>query len=130
MLANRIFFFNFIIPETFREDFPYSFLYSCIYLLLLFSCPVVSNSSWHHGLQHIRLPCPSPSPWVCPNSCPLDWWCIEPSHLLMLSSPSGLSLCEHQRLFQWVGCSHQVTKILELQLQHQSFQWLFRVNFL
>ena len=63
--------------------------------------------------------CPSPSPWVCPGSCPLDWWCIEPSHPLMPSSPSGLSLCQHQRLFQRVDCSYQVTKILELQLQHQ-----------
>ena len=67
-----------------------------LYLLLLFSRPVLSRSSRPHGLQHSRLPCPSPSPWVCPGSCPLDWWCIEPSHPLMLSSPSGLSLCQHE----------------------------------
>ena len=36
-------------------------------LKLLFSCPVTSNSLWPHGLQHIRLPCPSPSPGVCPR---------------------------------------------------------------
>ena len=36
---------------------------------------VVSNSSWPHGLQPTRLPCPSLSPRVCPNSCPLNWWC-------------------------------------------------------
>ena len=46
---------------------------------------------------------------------------IQPSHPLMPSSPA-FNLSQHQRLFQWVGCSHQMTKILELQLQHQSFQ--------
>ena len=53
---------------------------------------------------------------------------IQPSHSLMPSSPSTLNLSKHQGLFQWVGCLHQMTKILELQLQHQSFQWTFRVH--
>ena len=44
-------------------------------LLLFFSCPVVSDSLWFHGLQHAGPPCPSPSPEVCPSSCPLHWWC-------------------------------------------------------
>ena len=43
------------------------------------------------------------------------------------SSPSALYLSQHQGLFQWVSCLHQVSKILEL--QHQSFQWVFRVDF-
>ena len=43
--------------------------------LSLFSCSVVSDSLWSHGLQHTRLPCPSPSPRVCSNSCPLNRWC-------------------------------------------------------
>ena len=47
---------------------------------------------------------------------------IQPSHPLTLSSPSALNLSQHQGLFLWVGCSHQMTKILEFQLQHQSFQ--------
>ena len=42
-------------------------------LLLLFSCPVVSDSLRPHGLQHARSHCPSPSPEVCPSSCPLHW---------------------------------------------------------
>ena len=46
------------------------------------------------------------------------------------SSSSSLNLSQHQGLFQWVNSSHQVTKILELQLQHQSFQWIFRTDFL
>ena len=44
-------------------------------LLLLFSCSVVSDFLWPHGLQHARLPCPSLSPGVCLSSCPLSQWC-------------------------------------------------------
>ena len=40
-----------------------------------FNCSVVSNSLWPHGLQHARLPCPSPTPGAYSNSCPLSWWC-------------------------------------------------------
>ena len=40
-----------------------------------FSCSVVSDSLWPHGLQHARPPCPSPTPGVYPNSCPLSRWC-------------------------------------------------------
>ena len=43
--------------------------------MLLFSRQVVSDSSRPHGLQHVRPPCPSPSPRVCPSSCPLNQWC-------------------------------------------------------
>ena len=55
---------------------------------------------------------------------------IQPS--LPLSSPSlpAFDLSQHQGLFQWVGYSHQVAQVLELQLQHQSFHWIFRVDFL
>ena len=52
------------------------------------------------------------------------------SHPLSPPSPLALNLSQHQGLFQWVGSSHQVAKVLELQLQHQSFQWIFRVDFL
>ena len=45
------------------------------HLLLLFSLQVMSNSSWPHGLQHTKLPCPSPSAGICPRSCLLNWWC-------------------------------------------------------
>ena len=54
---------------------------------------------------------------------------IQPSYPLTPSASSALNLSHHQGLFQWVGCSHQMTKILEFQLQHQSFQWAFRVDF-
>ena len=55
---------------------------------------------------------------------------IQPSHLLVSSSSSALNLSQHQGLFQWVSYSHQMTKILGLQLQHQFFQWVFRIDFL
>ena len=47
---------------------------------------------------------------------------IQPSHPLSPSSPPALNLSQHQGLFQWVGSSRQVAKVLELQLQHKSFQ--------
>ena len=55
---------------------------------------------------------------------------IQLSRALSLPSPPAFNPSQHQRLFYWVGSSHQVTKVLELQLQHQSFQWLFRIDFL
>ena len=55
---------------------------------------------------------------------------IQPSHLLLPPSPPAFSLSQHQGFFQWVSSSRQVAKVLELQLQHQSFQWIFRVGFL
>ena len=48
---------------------------------------------------------------------------IQPSHPLSSSSPPALNHSQHQGLFRWVSSSHQVAKILEFQLQHQSFQW-------
>ena len=48
---------------------------------------------------------------------------IQPSYPLLLTSPPLLNLSQQQCLFQWVSSSHQVTKVLELHLQHQSFQW-------
>ena len=40
-----------------------------------FSCSVMSDSLQPHGLQHSKLPCPSPTPGACSESCPLNWWC-------------------------------------------------------
>ena len=57
--------------------------------MLLFSCPVLSNSLWPHRLQHTRPLCPSSSPRVCPRSCSLHEWC-HPT----ISSPETLfSIC-------------------------------------
>ena len=54
---------------------------------------------------------------------------IQPSHPLSSSSPT-FNLSQHQGLFQWVSSSHQVARVLEFQLQHQSFQWTLRTDFL
>ena len=55
---------------------------------------------------------------------------IQPSHPLMSPSSPALSLSQHQGLFKWVSSSHQVAKVLEFQLQHQSFQWTPRTDLL
>ena len=55
---------------------------------------------------------------------------IQPSHPLSSPSPPAFNLSQHQGLFNWVSSSHQMAKILEFQLQHQSFQWIFRIHFL
>ena len=79
---------------------------------MLLSCSVVSGSLWPHRLQQARLSCPSLSPGVCSNSCPLSRWC----YLTILSSASPFSFClqssQHQGLFQWAGSLHQVANVL------------------
>ena len=81
-----------------------------------------------HRLQHTRLPWPSPSPQVDSKSRPFSWWC----HLTISSSVTPFSSClqsfSASGSFQWIGSLHQLAKVLEL--QHQSFQWIFRTDFL
>ena len=91
---------------------------------------------------------------LCPTLCdPMDWstpgspvllhlpesaythvhWvgdAIQPSCPLLSPSPPVFNLSQHQGLLQRISSSHQAAKVLELQLQHQSFQWLFRFDFL
>ena len=55
---------------------------------------------------------------------------IQPSHSLSFPFPPAFNLSQHQGLFQWISSSHQVAKVLEFQLQHRSFQWIFRTDFL
>ena len=55
---------------------------------------------------------------------------IQPSHPLSSPSPSALNLPYHQGLFQWISSLQQVAKVLEYQLQHQSFQWTPRTDLL
>ena len=55
---------------------------------------------------------------------------IQPSHPLSSPSPPAFNLSQNQGLFKWVHSSHQVDKVLEFQLHHQSFQWIFRTDFL
>ena len=55
---------------------------------------------------------------------------IQPSHPLSSPSPPAFNLSQDQGLFQWVSSSHQVATVLEFQFQYQSFQWIFRTDFL
>ena len=100
------------------------------YSSIQFSSSVVSDSLRPHGLQHGKPPCPSPAPGVYSNSCPLSADAIQPSHPLSPPSLLAFNLSQHQGLFQWVSSLHQAAKVLEFQLQHQSYQWTFRTDFL
>ena len=88
---------------------------------LLFGCPVMSNSLWPHGLQHVRPPHLSQSPRVCPGACPLYQWC-HPS----ISSSDILFSCSQSfpasGTFPMSQLFASGDQILELQLQHQYFQ--------
>ena len=55
---------------------------------------------------------------------------IQPSHPLLSHSPPAFNLAQHLGVFQWTSSSHHMSKVLEFLLQHQSFQWLFRTDFL
>ena len=96
---------------------------------LLLSHSVVSDSLQPHGLQHASLLCPSPSSGVYSNSCPSSQCCHSTISSSAFPSPPAFNLSQSWGLFQWVSSLHQVAKVLAFQLQHQSFQWIFRVDF-
>ena len=74
----------------------------------------MSGSLWPHGLQHVRLPCPSPTPGVHSNSHPLSWWChpaISSSVIPFSSCPQSLPASESfpmSQLFAWGGQSTEL----------------------
>ena len=97
-------------------------------LLLLLCSGSVTWDSWQlQELQHTRFPCPSLSLRVCSNLYSLSQWChptISSSVALFSSCPQSFPASGS---FQQVSSLHQVAKALELQLQHQSFQRIFRL---
>ena len=95
-----------------------------------FSCSVVSASLRPHEPQHTRLPCPSPTPGVSQTHVHWVGDAIQPSHSLSSPSPPAPNPSHHQSLFQWVSSSHEMARVLEFQLQHQSFQGTPRTDFL
>ena len=97
--------------------------------MLLFSRPVKSNSLWSHGLQHSGLFVPHHLPKFAQVHVHCISYAIQSSYTLLPAFPSACNLPQHQGLFQWLSCSHQMTKVLEPQHQHKSFQWVFRVDF-
>ena len=92
------------------EGIAFSMLWVEAYSLSVqFSCSVVSDSLWPHGLQHTRPPCPSPTPGVCSNSCPSSQWC-HPTISFSVVPFSHLQSFQHQGFFKWVSSSHEVAK--------------------
>ena len=90
------------------------------------SCPILCDP-WTTAHQP---PCPSSTPGVHPNPSPLSRRCHPTISSSASPSPPALNLSQHQGLFKWVKSSHQVAKVLEFQLQHQSFQWTPRTDLL
>ena len=85
-------------------------------LSVQFSRSVVSDSLQSHESQHARPPCPSPSPGVHSGSRPSSPWCHPAISSSVVPSPPAPNPSQHQSLFQWVNSSHEVAKVLELQL--------------
>ena len=105
----------------------------CRFLLqssVQFSCSIMSDSLQPHELQHARPPCPSPTPGVYSNSCPSSRWCYPAISSSVVPFSSCPNPSKRQGLFQSVSSSHEVAKVLEFQLQRQSFQWTPRTNLL
>ena len=97
---------------------------------VLFSCSVVSDSLRPHGLQHPRPNSPSQTPGVYSNSCPWSQWCHPAISSTVVLFSSYLHSFPTSGSFKWVSSLHQVAEVLEFQLQHQSFQWICRTDFL
>ena len=91
---------------------------SCLTLCDPMDCSTPDFLVLHHLLEFAR----TCVPWA--NDA------IQPSHPLLPPSLPALNLSRHQGIFQWVGSSNQGAEVLEFQLQYQSFQWIFRVDFL
>ena len=104
-------------------------IYQCQFSSVQFCHSVMCNSLRPHGLQHTRPPCPLPTQSLLKL---ISIELVMPSNHLILCRPLLLlpSIFPHQGLFKWVSSLHQVAKVLEFQLQHQSFLWTFRTDFL
>ena len=93
-----------------------------------FSHSVVSDSLRRHELQHTRPPYLSPTPGIYSNSCPSSRWCHPAISSSVTPFPPAPNPSQHQGLFQLVNSSCEVAKVLDVQLQHQSFQWTPRTE--
>ena len=83
-----------------------------------------------HVLQNARLPVHHQLPELAQTHVHPVSDAIQLCHPLSSPSPPAFNLSQHQGLFKWVSSSRQVAKVLEFQLQHQSFQWIFRTDLL
>ena len=91
--------------------------------------PVVSDSLRPQGRQHIRFSVLHSLLEFAQIHVRWVGDAIQPSHSLSPSSPA-FSHSQHQGLLQWLGSLHQVDKVLELWLQHQSFQWILHLQYI
>ena len=114
----------------FSELFQFRIFLASPVFSVQFSRSVMSNSLQPHGLQNSRLPCPSPTPRAYSNSYSLDRWC----HTTILSSVFPFSSCLQSfpasgsfPMSQFFASGGQSTRV---SVQHQSFQWIFRTDFL
>ena len=105
---------------------PRAMIYLC--MSVHFSHSVMSNSLRPHRLQHARPPCPSPTPGVYSDSCPSHLWCHPITSSSVIPFSSRLQSFPASGSFQMSQFFAQVAKILEYQLQHQSFQLIFRTD--
>ena len=134
-LHRRWLFYHWVTWEGPRKAKP-NFTHSTILKYAFFICSVSSvtqlcpNSLRPHGLQHVGLPVHHQSPEFIQTHVHWVSDALQPSHPLASPSPPAFNLSQHQGLFKWVSSLHQVAKVLEFQLQHQSFQWIFRTDFL
>ena len=94
-----------------------------IFSSVQFCHSVMTNSLWPHEQQHASLPVHHQLPEFTQTHVHQVSDTIQTSHPLSSPSPLALNLSQHHGLFKWVSSSHQVAKVLEFQLQHQSFQW-------
>ena len=95
-----------------------------------FSHSVMSDSLQPHGLQHSRPAVHHQHPEFAKTQVHWVNDAIQPSHPLSFPFPPAFNFPQHQGPFQWVSSSHQVAKVLEFQIQHQSFQRISRSDFL
>ena len=93
-----------------------------------FSRSAVSESETPWTAAHQASPSITNS-WSLLKLVSIEWWWIQPFHLLLSPSPPTFNHSQHHGLFKWVSSSHQVANILEFQFQHQSLQWIFRIAF-
>ena len=129
-----------------QVDWKWIFPFSCVNGLELTVVVYFSSSKWIQfssvqSLIGVRL---FENPWTVArqaslsitnsqryaNSCPLSRWCHPTISSSVIPFPPAFNLSQHQGLYKWVSSLNQVANILEFQLQHQSFQWIIRTDFL
>ena len=116
--------------HSFVSLFSFNVEFQASFSSVQFICSTMTDSLWPHGLQHAGLPCPSLTPRACSNSCPSSQWYHPTISSSVIPFCSCFQSFPASGSFAMISSLHQVAKVLELQLQHQSFQWMFRNDFL